>query len=184
MLRRATLTITGMTMVLLAAAGAASAQSTTAGVSVTAGYQLVHIPDETFPLGFNVDVAAPAGGGWAGVGELGVAHDNRNDPGATTSINVSNFGGGIRWNGAGASGARAFVQLIAGGVHTSANIQSGAATVGASDTAFMLQPGIGVAVPAAGPASVVVQGDYRRVFFKEGAESEFRLVVGVRITAR
>ena len=170
--------IAGITLALLTMACAASAQS----LSLTAGYQLVHILDETFPLGFNVDVGVPVGGGLAVVGEAGFAHDNRNEPPSTaTSNNLSNFGAGLRF---GATGAGAFVQVIAGGVHTSANVNNGAGPTPAADTAFMLQPGIGIAAPVARAASVVVQGDYRRAFFKEEAENEFRLFLGVRIIAR
>ena len=52
----------------------------------------------------------------------------------------------------------------------------------ASDTALMLQPGVGVAIPFAGPWGAVAQVDYRRVFFKEAAENEYRFYLGLRVS--
>jgi len=48
----------------------------------------------------------------------------------------------------------------------------------------MLQPGAGVVVPMAHAFGVVGQVDYRRVFFRETGENEFRLFVGLRVTTR
>jgi len=164
-------------LLILCVGRAASAQS------VTIGYQLVHIPDETFPLGFNADVAVPLAQGLSAVGEAGFAHDNENR--TSTSITISNFGGGVRWSSTNTYGAAgAFLQLIVGGVHTSANVTNNGVTSPADDTAFMLQPGIGIVAPARGAVRAVVQGDYRRAFFKEEAENEVRLFVGVRIGSR
>ncbi|HEY6214121.1 MAG TPA: hypothetical protein VIW45_17625 [Vicinamibacterales bacterium] len=184
MLRRSTIVLWTLIVIWITSAPA-RAQGAPLRPSVTAGYQLLHIPDETFPLGFNIDVGVPINGGWSGVAEAGFAHDNVNLTGSTaTSINFTNFGGGARWTGATSANAAPFVQLLVGGVHTSANVSTVTATAHASDTAFMIQPGIGVVVPATGMFAAVVQADYRRVFFSEEAENEFRLFVGIRLAAR
>ena len=48
----------------------------------------------------------------------------------------------------------------------------------------MLQPGVGVSVPAGDVVSVFGQADYRRAFFSEQGENEFRFTFGVRFGLR
>src|SRR5439155_17793999 len=165
-------------LALVCAAGPARAQTPRATFS--AGYELLRIPDETFPAGVNADIAVPIDRIWSVMGEIGFAHDNTN-PIANSNISLTNFGGGVRVGGVTAG---PFVQLVAGGVHTSANLGASGVIVKASDTAFMVQPGVGVAVPVNETIGVVAQGDYRRAFFKQEAENEYRLYLGVRVSFR
>jgi Outer membrane protein beta-barrel domain len=169
----------GCALVLVGAARPASAQALgSSGLEVSAGYQLLHIPDETFPLGFAVDAAGGSRGlTWAG--EFGWARDDQNEPGVTGTVTFVNYGVGPRWSSP-ITGARLFVQLFAGGVHTSANRTVNGASLVDSDNAFMLQPGAGVVVPVGAVWGVVGQADYRHAFFKEEGDDEFRLFFGIR----
>jgi Outer membrane protein beta-barrel domain len=149
------------------------------GPEFSIGYQLLHVPDETFPLGLNLDVASTFGSGWTIVGEFGWANDNQSEPGVDGSLTLINYGAGPRWAIRGAPiPARPFVQVLAGGVHTSAELTGAGISVDDSDNAFMLQPGAGVIVPLGGAWGFVGQVDYRRVFFKEQGDNEWRLVLG------
>ena len=163
-------------IVLASCLGAASASAqTVARPEATVGYQLLHIPDETFPAGFNVDVAGTMNNGWALVGEFGFSKDDQNEPGVTGKLKFLHYGVGPRWQFAGTR-ARPFAQVLAGGVHTDADTN----LTDDSDNAFMLQPGAGV-VWQIGPGwGAVGQLDYRRVFFKEEGENEWRMVLGLR----
>jgi hypothetical protein len=58
----------------------------------SAGYQLLHLPDQTFPFGLNVDGARNFGP-WAIAAELGWAYDKSDD----VSYHVFNGGAGPRW---------------------------------------------------------------------------------------
>jgi len=168
---------------VLAAARPASAQSETEHASISAGYQLVHIPNKTFPWGIGVDVALPLRiNAWALVGEFDWAHDSRNEANGTTAVNFFNFGGGLRWSRT-HHGAKPYAQLLLGATHSTANLRDASNPTGtraADTTGFMLQPGIGVAAPFGRKWSGVVQGDYRRSFFSGEGENELRLFVGLR----
>jgi hypothetical protein len=134
----------------------------------------------------NLDVASTLGSGWTIVGEFGWAKDDQSEPGLDGSISVLNFGAGPRWNlAAGTTGVRPFVQILAGGVHTSAELTiNNAPSVDDSDTAFMLQPGAGVIYPVSDAWGIVGQVDYRRVFFEEQGDNEWRFVIGVHLGLR
>src|SRR5262245_8137977 len=153
-----------------------------APIHLSLGYQMLHIPDETYPIGLAVAASGRETGlTWAG--EVGWSGDDQNEPGVSGTLNFVQYGAGPRWTAA-LHNARPFVQVLAGGVHTSANLTVNGASLVDSDNAFMLQPGVGVIVPFASRWGVIGQGDYRRAFFKEQGENEFRLMLGVRIVAR
>jgi hypothetical protein len=103
--------------------------------------------------------------------------------GVDGSITLVDYGVGPRWNAA-ISGVRPFVQILAGGVHTSASLTVNGASIDDSDNAFMLQPGAGVTVPVGPTWGIVAQGDYRHVFFEEEGDNEFRFFVGVRFNVQ
>jgi hypothetical protein len=160
-------------------AGPAAAQSTLPPVQVSFGYQLLHIPDETYPVGFAVDVSGRRTGlTWAAA--FGWAHDDQNEPGVSGTLNFFDYGAGPRWTTALAT-AHPFVQLLVGGVHTSANLTENGSPFQAGGNAFMLQPGVGVVVPVGQRWGALVQGDYRRAFWTPQAENEFRFIFGVRL---
>jgi hypothetical protein len=166
----------------------AAAQPMPRAVDVSVGYQVLHIPDETFPFGINIDASGRIGMGLKAVGEFGWARDQQNEPGVSGTLNFVNWGGGVRWSPPTAVRANRrpidpYVQLLIGAVHADANLTVGGAPLDTGNWAFMLQPGAGVAVPIAPVVSAIGQVDYRRAFFDNG-ENEFRFVFGVRFAPR
>jgi outer membrane protein with beta-barrel domain len=180
---------------IVLALGAAPAAAQTApaagtnGVEVSAGYQLLHIPDETFPFGMNFDVSAPVTPAIHAVGEFGFATDNQSQPGVGGNVRLYNLGAGPRWRFADVTTSamrrpiEPYVQVLLGAVRTDADLVVNGAAVNAGDWAFMLQPGAGVTVPLAPRIGVLGQVDYRRAFFSPDSENEFRFMLGVRIVA-
>jgi hypothetical protein len=77
-----------------------------------------------------------------------------------------------------------FVQVLAGAVHPRSSLIVNGTPLDDNDWAFMLQPGVGVSVPAGNVVSVFGQADYRRAFFQEEGENEFRFSFGVRFGLR
>lgn len=141
----------------------------------TAGYQLLHVPDETFPFGLNVDAAWNRSKTVGVVGEVGWTTDSE----AGFRFHLWTFGAGPRFNSRPMGGkVWPFGQVLAGAAHLRG--------FGSSDTHFMLQPGGGVNVNAGDGWGVVLQGDYRRVFldedqFGQSGENEGRFFVGIRL---
>jgi hypothetical protein len=139
----------------------------------SAGYQVLFVPDETFPFGLNVDGARNFGP--LGIAaELGWAYRSQDDEG----ISLWNFGAGPRWSGSRSGRLWPFAQVIAGGLH--------ARGFGDSETHFMLQPGAGLGVLYGDGWGLFGQVDYRRVFLDEdidgeSGENEFRIYFGVRV---
>ena len=156
-------------------------------LSVGVGYQLLHIPDETFPFGLNFDIAAPIAGSTSVVGEFGFATDNQTEAGVGGNLKFYNLGAGPRWSmRALATGHRAiepFAQILVGAVRTDADLTLNGTTFNNGDWAFMLQPGVGVSVPIAPSFGAFGQLDYRRSFFSP-SENEFRFLFGVRVQRR
>ena len=158
----------------------ASAQTRSASVGV--GYQVLHIPDETYPIGVTVDVDAPIGEAFLSVvAAAGYARDQQTEARVGGLLEFWDFGAGLRFTAR--TSVRPYVQLIVGGVHTNAHlIYQGTVPFRDSDTVFMLQPGFGVA--SSGRVAVFGQIDYRRAFFDNGSgtgENEFRGIVGIKI---
>jgi hypothetical protein len=164
-------------------AGAQPAQQPPS-VDVSIGYQLLHLPGETFPAGWNVDVSGAMHDVLRIVGEFGMSRDEQTEFGVSGTLKYYHLGVGPRL-ASHAGSARPFVQLLGGVVHTRADLVL--ANVGAfhdGDWAFMLQPGGGVAIPLGDVVSVIGQADYRRVFFKEQGDNEFRVAFAVRLGFR
>jgi len=169
---------------MVTGAAPANAQTlTTRGMDASIGYQVLHIPDETFPVGFNVDVSGAMTERWRLVGELGWAMDKQSEPNVTGDLNFFHFGAGPRLV-APMRGVQPFAQLLAGLVHARADLVANGITVDDNDWAFMLQPGVGINVPAGDVVNVFGQADYRRGFFKEEGDNEFRFSFGVRFSLR
>ena len=172
-------------MAAMASAATARAQSVPplGGVSIGVGYQLLHIPDETFPFGMNFDVAAPITRMMHVVGEFGFATDDQTEPGVSGNLTMYNLGAGARWtmsNVISAPSVIPFAQLVVGVLRTDADLTQNGVPFHAADWAFMLQPGAGVTVPISPMIGVIGQVDYRRAFFSK-SENEFRVMVGVRL---
>jgi hypothetical protein len=179
---------------MLGVASSAAAQAAGTGTStnptfeLSAGYQFLHVPDESFPFGLNVDGMRHFGP-LGLVAEAGWAHDSDSDDSidADFSANVWNFGAGPRWTKFGAGRMWPYAQVIVGAevVHTSVEIAGDSA--GNTDTSFMVQPGVGATFIGGDGWGVFGQVDYRRTFFDEGDDSEdsinnqFRVYVGLRM---
>src|SRR5262245_48221951 len=79
---------------------------------LSAGYQLLHVPDQTFPFGLNVDGAK----NWGDLGlaaEVGWSFDKDND----LTSHVFNIGAGPRWSKRSKGRVWPFAQVLAGIVH-------------------------------------------------------------------
>jgi Outer membrane protein beta-barrel domain len=189
-MKRSSRVLGGLTGLLAAAALAipapAAAQTPQAEFSV--GYQALHVPNLWFPFGIKVDgsksvdehLSVVAEVGWARKSEsasaLGVSAD--------ATLNAVNFGAGVRWNDRLNGKMNPYGQLLVGALHSSGgiNVSAGGVTVNnsASATDFMIQPGVGVAMPLSANLQGVGAIDYRRVFSNPG-ENEFVVFVGVRV---
>lgn len=100
-------------LVLVASAVPASAQN------VSFGYQYQHLSSGgdgvNMPAGFNVDVGVPVGSGVSIVGQFDWSRKSESEVVLGTSVdatvNVSTFGGGVRW-AAHTPGLAPFVDVI------------------------------------------------------------------------
>lgn len=176
---------------MLASAVSASAQTAvpspsavrTQRLEASIGYQLLHIPGETYPFGLNFDVSGRVHPLVDVVGEFGFARDERTDPLVNRTLTFLNFGAGPRWTWR-AESFEPFAQLLVGAASPGATLTTATGQVGDRDWAFMVQPGAGIVVPVAHAFGVVGQVDYRRVFFKETGENEVRFFAGLRVGLR
>jgi hypothetical protein len=136
---------------------------------------MLHVPDQTFPFGLNLDGAINRSKPFGIAGEVGWATDTIAD----TRLHVWNVGAGPRINGRPMGGRIwPFGQVLVGLVH----VRGG----GASDNHFHVQPGGGVNFIAGDGWGIVAQGDYRRVFldeeeFGESGQNQGRFFVGLRL---
>jgi len=151
---------------------------------MSAGYQLLHVPDDWFPFGLNIDGSRNLNNGWGVVGELGWAHNSDDELGIDISSNVFNLGAGPRWTSRRNPRVMPFGQVLAGLVH--ARTSGDLAGVDASDTHFMLQPGVGVTFVRGDGWGIVGAVDYRRVFldedkFGESGQNVLRVFLGLRM---
>jgi len=145
------------------------------------GYQVLHVPDQTFPLGLNVDGAANFGPTGL-VAELGWAVGERDE----VTSHVFNLGAGPRWTGRTQGKVWPFVQVLAGLAHARVSVETAEdIEVTSSSTHFMLQPGAGAVFLAGDGWGIIGQVDYRRVFLDkdktgESGENDVRVFIGVR----
>jgi hypothetical protein len=164
----------------------ATGTATNPTFDVSVGYQWLHAPDQNFPFGLNVDGARNFGP-WSLVGELGWAHGSNDDLGSDISLNLWHLGAGGRWTGRSTSRVWPFAQVLAGAAHARAHVDDGIeGEDSASDTRFMLQPGVGASILLGDGWGVVGQVDYRRIFLDEdedgtSGENEVRLFIGLRV---
>jgi hypothetical protein len=150
----------------------------TPSVELSGGLQFLHIPDETYPFGWNVDMSGPVGDHnvvrW--VGEFGMAEDH---PPITDSLRFYHFGAGVRFMPSDRRHAQPFFQLLGGVARAEAAFPGANST----DVAWgpMVQPGVGLNVPINHFFSLVGQGDYRFAIFRSQTDNEFRVSVGARV---
>jgi hypothetical protein len=173
----------------LVAAGAASATAQTRPgppLDLSIGYQVLHIPGQTYPLGISLEMSGALSSTVRIVAEAGVSIARRTTSsyGAGT-LTLYDYGAGPRVT-ARAGRVLVYGQLLGGGVRTHADLvaRSGASFI-EGDSAFMLQPGAGVIVPLTRKIAVVGEVNYQRVFFKAyGGDNETRVFVGLRTAFR
>jgi hypothetical protein len=153
----------------------------------TGGYQLLHVPDQTFPFGLNLDGAWNVSGSLGFVGEIGWAiGSDSDDAGVDLTFHAWNIGVGPRWNARPSGKMWPFVQVLGGLLHARTSGDVAGVDVSASDTRPMIQPGAGINFNAGDGWGIVGQVDYRRVFLNEdetgeSGENEFRVFVGLRL---
>jgi len=175
--------LTIVTVVLVASAVPAAAQN------ISFGYQYQHLSGANqgvdMPAGVNVDVGFPVGSGVSLVGQFDWSGKSESEvifgTSVSASLDVSTFGGGVRWTAAMPSVAP-FVDVLFGGTHFSGsgNI-AGIQVASGSTTDPMLQVGGGVAVPIGHAISAIGQVDYRRIFTEDEGTNSFRIVGGIRL---
>jgi hypothetical protein len=161
---------------------------------VTVGYQYQHLSGGgdgiNYPAGFGVDASFPVAGNLSVVGQFDWSRKSESASYLGTSVEasskISTFGGGIRWNGTGAS-AKPFVQGLIGAMKASADCTvagiSCSDLVGGVDTSstnMMIELGGGVTFPLSGKVGGVAQVDYRRVFGDGSDVNSVRFLVGAR----
>jgi hypothetical protein len=167
-----------LSMFLLGSALPATAQTRlTPNVEITGAFQALHIPDQTYPFGWNVDMSGPAGDHeivrW--VGEFGMAEDHPAI--GFESLRFYHFGAGVRFMSTERTHAAPFLQLVAGVAHAGREFATGS---GDARWGPMFQPGAGVSVPVSRYIAIVGQGDYRLAVFSGQLDNEFRLSLGAR----
>ena len=163
-----------LALVIIGAAAPAGAQTLrTPSVEIGAGLQFLHIPDETYPFGWNIDLSGPVGDHdrvrW--VGEGGMARDN---PLPVETLTFYHLGAGVRVMPADRHRAAPYFQLLGGAAYS----KNQATLVGLWGP--MVQPGIGISVPINRYLNIIGQGDYRMAIFSGQVDNEFRITAGAR----
>ena len=149
---------------------------------LSGGYQMLHVPDQTFPFGLNVDGSWNLSSRFGVVGEVGWAFDSDDD----VNYHAWNVGAGPRFTARMPGKVWPFAQVLGGFLHARGSGEINGVDVDASDTHFMLQPGGGAYINAGDGWGIVGQVDYRRVFLDEeedgdSGQNQFRVFVGVRL---
>lgn len=196
-----TMAIAAAAAVVMGLAAPAAAQVTTTSAQAApylefaVGYQVLHRGGDnssTYPLG----VAFDGGRYWGPYGlvaEVGWSRDSTDVPGISVSSNYLHVAGGGRFLIVRDARIRPHLQVL-GGI-SRATFSSETEVPGGlpievegSDTAFMLQPGIGVTFATSEAVGFAFALDYRRAFFDEGAglafgdTNEIRFFFGVRFS--
>lgn len=146
----------------------------------------------TYPLGFSAD-GARYYGPLGIVAELGFSRDSTDVPGVSVSSNYLHVAGGGRYLFIRDARVRPHVQILGGIARASFTSEfdvpgTTPTEIDVSDTAFLLQPGVGVTLVTGEAVGVTFGVDYRRAFFDEGAglgfsnTNEVRFTVGVRFS--
>jgi len=175
---------------VLAVAGLMSMASVVPATAqnISFGYQYQHLSaasqDVNMPAGLNVDVGLPVGSGLSLIGQFDWSSKSQTEVVFGTSvsgnIDISTFGGGVRWT-APVPSIAPFVDVVFGGSHFSGSLNlAGVQVSSGSTTDPMVQFGGGVAIPVGSAVSVLGQVDYRRIFTDQGTDS-FRFVGGIRV---
>ena len=154
----------------------AAAQQPTPKVEVSVGYVVVRDQDiyrETFPLGWNIDVATQMTRRLTIVGEVGGAYRHVDLLGTGFDLSVHTLMAGPRLSGWQSGRLAPFAHILVGGALVRASV------FGERSSTIMLalQPGAGVDVRLTDLVGVRIGGDYR-LSLSGGAEIEFRVGTG------
>ena len=166
---------------LLGMPRSASAQDAVPATDIFFGYQALHVPGQNYPIGFVAGLSAGATAVRL-VGAAGVAIDSHSTP-ATGTLTLYHYGAGPRV-GMAIGSVNPYAQVLLGGVTARADRTS--SSVGAitqSNSAFMVQPGAGVAVAVTNTFGFVGEYSFRRVFFSQ-RDDEHAVFAGVRVAFR
>jgi Outer membrane protein beta-barrel domain len=153
---------------------------------LSAGYQFVHVPDQTFPFGLAIDGAWHSGR-FGMAAEAGWARHSDDDNGGDASTNMFHIAAGPRWSGFGSGRWWPYVQVLAGAAIARSSVEIAGIDSSDTETAFMVQPGVGVTFVAGDGWGMFGQVDYRRTFFDEPEDTEdsvnnqFRIFLGFRM---
>jgi hypothetical protein len=188
-----------MAVMILGSTSAAFAQGTPPPQTyptweLSGGYQILHVPEETFPFGLNVDGAWNLSESLGLVAEIGFARksedfdngDLDDDGGGEFDLTIWNFGAGPRWNLRRSPKLWPYAQVLAGFAHARASADVLGVDADSSETRFMIQPGVGIDWVAGDGWGIIGAIDYRRVFLDEeehgeSGENEFRVFLGARM---
>jgi hypothetical protein len=163
-----------------------AATTDTPTYELSAGYQFLHLPDQNFPFGLAIDGARHFGRIGL-VGEVGWSRDSEDELGVDLTTNMFHFAAGPRWTGFGSGRAWPYAQVLVGAAVAHASLDIDDEDESDTETAFMIQPGVGVTFVAGDGWGVFGQFDYRRTFFDEPDDTEdsinnqFRVFVGFRM---
>jgi hypothetical protein len=147
------------------------------------GYQALHIPGQNYPFGVVAGMSHAITDLVRIVGEAGVSIDQQSSTNLNGTLTLYHYGVGPRFTMA-SGRVQPFAQVLAGGVHTRADLTTAAgAPFSSSGNAFMLQPGAGVIVPLTRTFAVIGAVNYRRVFF-DVQDNETSGFAGIRIAFR
>ena len=190
----------GLSAVLMMGAVTPARAQTTATFptyEVTGGYQVLHVPDNWFPFGLNLDGAFNVNESVGLVGEIGWVMDSDDEDGVDVNVHGFNFGVGPRFNVRTTGQVWPFAQVLVGALHARSSVEFDDVDISVNDTRFMVQPGGGVNINAGDGWGIVLAADYRRVFLDDddedfdddddfdddgvSGENEFRVFAGIRL---
>ena len=175
---------------ILSLVGLAAPAAAQNKADVDIGYQFQRLSFEgdslNLPAGFNVDVAGKILRNLSLVGQVDWSRRSVSESAfgitAKGSVNLTTFGGGIRWSSTANPNITPFVQGLVGASHGSVSASiAGEELFSESGTNAMVQVGGGVAFPSAKRVGAVAQFDYRRIFEEGGGGNAIRFVFGIRI---
>jgi hypothetical protein len=172
---------------MFSSAAAQSAMTTTSpSYELSAGYQFLHLPDQSFPFGLAIDGAMHRGrlgliaeGGWS-------LHSEDED-GFDLTTNMWHIGAGARFSGFGPRRLWPYGQVLVGAAIAHTSVEFAGVDESDTETSFMVQPGVGFTFVAGDGWGIFGQVDYRRTFFDEpddvddSVNNQFRLFVGARM---
>jgi hypothetical protein len=184
------LLVTSLLTLALSFPAIASAQN-----SVSASYQYLNLAahglGNHMPIGFAVDYGHDLNGTWNLVGDFDWSRDGdtlvgfRLEPflepvDLDVTLTMMTFAGGPRWNQGNADGSGIYAQLLAGVTRTTSHSNDGSTAASDHTTDFMVQPGVGFALPFEETWRFIGGVDYRRVFSEGDRDMGLRLYLGIR----